>query len=81
MAVLVRFLQNQIAGRDIDRADTAAEPACPCARTIDMTFPSAVLELGHGISTGLAVAPQPKQHIIMTVKHCMHGKKFQSSKQ
>jgi hypothetical protein len=81
VAAFIWFLQNKVAGRNIDGADAAAEAACPCPGAIDMTFPRTILEFGHGIGTGLAVAPQPKQHIIMTVKHCMHGKKFQSSKQ
>ncbi|QTK82616.1 Hypothetical protein AT6N2_L1925 [Agrobacterium tumefaciens] len=73
----VGFLQDQIAGRDIDCADAPGQAPCPRTGRINMAFARAVLEFGHGIGTGLAVAPQSKQHIIMTVKHCMHGKKFQ----
>ena len=79
MAAFIRFLQDEIAGGNIDRADAAAEAACPRTRAVYMAFARAVPEFGHRIGTGPAVAPQPKQHIIMTVKHCMHGKKFQSS--
>ncbi|MNT82137.1 hypothetical protein D3C72_2218230 [compost metagenome] len=73
MAILVRPLQDQIAGGHIDRAETADQTAGFRTGRIDMPLIGTVDELANGVASLASVLPQPQKHVVMAIENRLHS--------
>lgn len=70
MPIRIRLPQGEIMRRwDVDRAETAGEPAAFGAGRIDMAGARAISEFGDGIAALVAAAPETQQNIVVAVEN------------
>ncbi len=76
MAILIRRLEHQIAGGDVNRTEAACETACLGARRIDMALVGPLRKLRHWVGTAACMLPKAQKHIVMAVENRLHSQIF-----